>query len=70
MDCLDEGILDGPVHPFGLAVSSRVTGLSKPVLDAVLFANAIEDVAAKHFFHIGMATSAFMLVGGRHTVVD
>ena len=41
---LDCGVLDRAVHPFGLAVGPRVIGLGQPVLDAMLDADAIEDV--------------------------
>jgi len=42
----DGGLLEGPVHAFNLAVGPRVVGLGQPVLDAVLPADAIEQVHA------------------------
>jgi hypothetical protein len=44
---LDRGLLDGPVHPLGLAIRPGVVGLGEPVLDAVLAADAVEDVGAQ-----------------------
>src|SRR4051794_37756421 len=43
---LDGGILDGAVHPLDLAVGPGVVHLRQPMLDAVLVADAVEDVAA------------------------
>src|SRR5215203_5153422 len=42
---LDGGVLDGAVHPFRLAVGPRMARLGEPVLDAVVAADAVEDVA-------------------------
>ena len=44
---LDGGVLDGAVHPFGLAVGLRMVGLGKAVLDAVCQADGIEYVGAQ-----------------------
>src|SRR5215217_7180729 len=41
---LDGGLLDGAVHPLRLTIGPRVVGLGQPVLDAVLAADAVEDV--------------------------
>ena len=69
MEGLDGRILDGSVHSLGLPVCPRVIGLSKPVFDAMFCANTIEDVAAKHSFHFGIAASVLRKVGERHAVV-
>ena len=45
MEDLDGGVLDAPVHPLGLIVGPGVIGLGQPVLDAMLVAGAISDVA-------------------------
>ena len=45
MEGLDGGFLDGAVHPLGLAVGPGMIGLGELVLDAVLAADAVEDVA-------------------------
>jgi hypothetical protein len=42
----NSGILDGTVHPLGLAVGPRVIGLGEFVDDAVVVAEAIEGEAA------------------------
>ena len=44
MVAFDGGFLDGPVHPFDLAVGPRVLHPDQAVLDAILVADAIEDV--------------------------
>ncbi len=44
---LHGGVLDGPVHPFGLAVGPGMVRLDEPVLDAVLPTDAVEHVAAQ-----------------------
>ena len=42
----DGGVLDGPVHPFGLSVCPRVIGLGQFVDDAVFIANTAKDMYA------------------------
>ena len=44
---LDGRFLDRPVHAFGLAVGPWVVWLGELVLDAVLVADAVEDVGAE-----------------------
>ena len=44
MECLDGGLLHRPVHPLGLAVGPGMVGLGELVLDAVLFADAVEGM--------------------------
>ena len=41
---LDRGLFHGAVHPLGLAVRPGMVGLGQPVLDAVLAADAVEDM--------------------------
>ena len=53
VEALDGGVFDGPVHPFHLAIRPRMVDLGEPVLDAVLVADAIEDVV-KRLFVAGM----------------
>jgi hypothetical protein len=50
---LDGGLLDGAVHPLGLAVCLWVVGLGKLVGDPVLAADAVEDVAAEEGLDLG-----------------
>lgn len=38
------GLLDGAVHPLDLTIGPRMLHLGQPVLDAVLAADAVEDV--------------------------
>jgi hypothetical protein len=47
MEAFDGGVLDGPVHPFDLAVGPRMIGLRQPVLDAIPEADAIEHLEAQ-----------------------
>ncbi len=42
----DRGVLDGAVHPLGLAIGSGMVGLGEPMLDAIVDADAAEDVTA------------------------
>ena len=53
MEGLDGGVFDGSVHPLGLTVGPGVVGLGQPVLDLVLGADAIEDVAAEDGLDFG-----------------
>jgi hypothetical protein len=41
---LDRGLFHGAVHPLGLPIRPGMVGLGQPVLDAVLAADAVEDV--------------------------
>jgi hypothetical protein len=66
---LDGGLLHRPVHAFGLAVRPRVVGLGEAVLDAVLVADAVEDVAAEDRLDLGMAAAVPGQVGEGHAVV-
>ena len=63
----DGCFLDGPVHAFGLTIDPRVVWLGEPMLDAVLIANAVEDVACE----IPPAGSIAVLrqVGKGHSIV-
>ena len=63
---LDGGLLDGAVHPFGLAVGPGMIGFGELVLDAVLAADTVEDVA--HPLG-GGAIAVFWQVGEGHAVV-
>lgn len=42
---LDGGLFDGSVHPLGLTIGSRMVGLGELVLDAMLAADVVEDMA-------------------------
>ena len=42
----DGGFLDGPVHPLDLPIRPRMVGFGQAMLDAVLVANAVEQVHA------------------------
>ena len=44
VEALNRGLLYGSVHPFDLSVGPRMLQFCKPVLDAVLSADTIEDV--------------------------
>ena len=44
VEALDGGVLDGAVHPLHLPIGPRVLHLGQTMLDAVLVADAIEDV--------------------------
>lgn len=50
MEGFDCRFLNGPHHPFGLAVGPWVIGFGRPVLDAVLGADCPEDMADKSAF--------------------
>ena len=63
----DGGFLDRAVHALGLSVGPRVVRLGEPVLDAVLAADALEDVAAA--VAVGHAASVPGLLGEGHAVV-
>ena len=66
---LGGGALDGAVHPLCLTVGPRMVGFGQPVLDAVLVAAAVEDVAAEDGFHGGMAPAVLWQIGEGHAVV-
>ena len=66
---LGGGVLDGAVHPLCLTVGPRMVGFGQPVLDAVLVADAVEDVAAEDGFHGGMAPAVLWQIGEGHAVV-
>ncbi len=66
---LDRGVLDGAVHLFGLTVGPRVIGFGELVRDAMLFADAVEDVAAEHGFHGEVVAAVFRQAGEGHAVV-
>ena len=63
------GVLDGAVHPLGLPVGPGVIGLGQPVLDPMLFADAVEDVAAEHRDDLGVAAAVLWQVGEGHAVI-
>jgi hypothetical protein len=44
VEAFDGGVLDGAVHSLDLAVGPGMLHLGEPVLDAILVADAIEDV--------------------------
>jgi hypothetical protein len=63
---LDGGVLDGAVHPLGLAIGPGVVGLGELVPDAMLAADAVEDVAHP----LGGGTvSVLRQIGESHAVV-
>ena len=64
---LDRGVLDGAVHPLGLAVGPRVIRLGQSVLDAMLDADAIEDVRPEEA--AGRALAVLGQIGEGHAVV-
>ena len=49
VEALDGGIINGPVHPLHLPVSPGMIDFGEPVLDVVLVADPIEDVAERIF---------------------
>ena len=53
----------------GLPVGPGVIGLGQPVLDPMLFADAVEDVAAEHRDDLGVAATVLWQVGEGHAVV-
>jgi len=63
------GVLDGAVHPLGLAVGPRVIGFGEAMLDPVLLADAVEDVAAEHGDDFAVAAQVFREVGEGHAVI-
>jgi hypothetical protein len=65
----DGGVLDGPVHPLGLTVRPWVVGFGEPVLDAVLLADPVEDVAAEEGLDLGVAAAVLGQIGKGHAVV-
>ena len=58
---------DGAVHPLGLAVGPGMIGLRQPVLDAMLEADAIEDVRAEEA--PGRSLTVLGQIGEGHAVV-
>jgi hypothetical protein len=65
---LDRRVLDGAVHPLGLAVRPGVVGFCEAVLDAVLAADAVEDVAAEDRLDLWVAATVPGQVGESHPV--
>ena len=63
---LQRRVLDGAVHPLGLAVCPGVIGLGQPVGDAVLGADAIEDMKTEC---LGSDRCGFWQVSEGNTVV-
>ena len=57
MERPDGGVLDGPVHPFGLPVGPWMMWLCQLMQDAVFLADTVEDVAAEHCFYRGVAAA-------------
>jgi len=41
---LDRGVLDGAVHPLGLAIGPSMVGFCQPMLDIVCDADMVEDM--------------------------
>ena len=66
---LDGGLLDCPVHPFGLAVGPWVVRFGELVLDAVLFADAVENAAAEHGLYGGVLAAVLWKIGKRHSII-
>jgi hypothetical protein len=63
---LDGGLLDSSVHPLGLAIGPRMVGLGQLVLDAVLAADTVEDVAHPL---CGGSIAVLWQIGEGHAVV-
>jgi hypothetical protein len=67
MERPDRRLLDGSVHPLGLAVGPRMIRLGEAVLDTVLCTHAIEDVRPE--IRPGRASAIFWEVGEGDTVI-
>jgi len=59
VESLCGGVVDGAVRPLGLTIGPGVLGLGQSVLDAVLVADAVEDVRAEDRFHGGATATVF-----------
>lgn len=62
VEAVDRCFLDGPVHPFDLAVCPRVLGLGKPMIDIVLGAGKLEGMGAEE---VSVRHGLFDLRNGR-----
>ena len=67
VEAFDDGFLDGLVYPLSLTVCPRMVWLGKPVLDAVLVADAVEDVGAE--VSPGRTVAVLRQIGEGHAVV-
>ena len=67
MERLNGRLFDGSVHAFCLTVRPRVIRLGELVLDAVLIADAIENVGAE--ISPGRPVAVLWQIGERHAVV-
>ena len=65
----DGRFLHCPVHPLGLPVGPGMIRLGELVLDAMLFADTVEDVAGEHGLYGLGSASVLRQVGKCHAVV-
>ena len=66
MEGLHRRALDGAVHAFGWAVGPWMAGFGQAVLDTVLCADAVEDMAEAHG---GWACAILRQIGKGHAIV-
>lgn len=64
---LDGRILDRPIHALGLPIGPGMVGLGQTMLDAVLDANAIEDVRSEELS--ARSSPVLKQVGECHAVI-
>ena len=69
VESLGGGVFDGSVHPLGLPVGPRMVGLGQPMLDVMLAADTVEDVASKAGLYGGLAATVLRQVGEGHAIV-